>query len=56
MVKPAYLFMAFLALLIFIAILVAFVVLPDNGTPFDRGDSPSLVTPGEPGVKSPIDE
>ena len=53
MVKPAYLFFAFLALLIFIAILVAFVALPDNGGPFDRGDTPSLVTPGAPGVETP---
>jgi hypothetical protein len=51
MVKPAYLFLAFLGLLIFVAILVAFVALPDSG-PFDRGDTPSLVTPGAPGVKS----
>ncbi len=51
MVKPAYLFFAFLTLLIFLAILVAFVVLPDNGTPFDRGDSPSLVQGGSPGVE-----
>lgn len=51
MVKPAYLLFALLAFLIFMAILIAFVVLPDNGTPFDRGDSPSLVTPGSPGVE-----
>ena len=54
MVKPAYLLFAVVTLLIFLAILVAFVALPDNGTPFDRGDTPSLVTPGEPGVKSPV--
>ncbi len=53
MVKPAYLMFALFGFLVFMVILVAFVVLPDNGTPFDRGDSPSLVTPGEPGVKSP---
>jgi hypothetical protein len=51
MVKPAYLFFAFLTLLIFLAILVAFVALPDSG-PFDRGDTPSLVTPGAPGVEN----
>jgi len=44
MVKPAYLFFAFLALLIFIGILVAFVALPDSG-PFDRGDSDTGATP-----------
>ena len=53
MVKPAYLFFAFLTLLIFLAILVAFTVLPDNGTPFDRGDTPSKVIPGSPGVEKP---
>jgi hypothetical protein len=53
MVKPAYMFFAFLTLLIFVAILVAFVALPDNGTPFDRGDTPSLVTSGSPGVEKP---
>jgi hypothetical protein len=46
MVKPAYLFFAFLSLLIFIAILIAFVVGPDIG-PFDKGyypgATPSLV-------------
>jgi len=51
MIKPMYMFFALLTLLIFLAILVAFIVLPDNGTPFDRGDSPSLVTPGSPGVE-----
>ncbi len=53
MVKPAYLFFAVLTFVIFLAILIAFVALPDNGTPFDRGDSPSLVTPGSPGVEDP---
>ena len=53
MVKPAYLFFAFITLLIFLAILVAFTVLPDNGTPFDRGDTPSQVIPGAPGVEKP---
>jgi hypothetical protein len=52
MVKPAYLFFAFLTFLIFMAILVAFVALPDNGDPFQRGDTPSLITPGAPGVKT----
>jgi hypothetical protein len=52
MVKPAYLFFAFLAMLATIAILIAFVTLPDNGTPFDRGDTPSQITPGSPGVES----
>jgi len=53
MVKPAYLFFALLTFLVFVAILIAFVALPDNGTPFDRGDSPSLITPGSPGVEDP---
>ena len=48
MVKPAYLFFAFLTFLIFVAILVAFVALPDNGGPFDRGDTPSRIA-GLPG-------
>ena len=52
MVKPAYLFFALVTFLIFMAILIAFVALPDNGTPFDRGDTPSSVTPGAPGVKT----
>ena len=52
MVKSSYLFFALLAFLIFMAILIAFVALPDNGSPFSRGDSPSLVTPGSPGVES----
>jgi len=39
MVKPAYLFFAFLTLLIFVAILIAFVFGPDSG-PFDKGYSP----------------
>ncbi len=47
MVKPAYMFFAFLTLLIFLAILVAFVFGPDSG-PFDKGYSkgatPSLVS------------
>ena len=53
MVKSSYLFFAFLSLLIFLAILVAFVALPDNGTPFDRGDTPSKVIEGSPGVEKP---
>ncbi|MDX6678870.1 MAG: hypothetical protein QOE31_2922 [Solirubrobacteraceae bacterium] len=55
MVKPAYMLFALLTFLIFMAILIAFVALPDNGTPFDRGDTPSAVTPGAPGVKSADD-
>jgi hypothetical protein len=51
MVTKQYLFFAVVTLLIFLAILVAFVALPDNGTPFDRGDSPSLVQGGSPGVE-----
>jgi len=39
MVKPAYLFFAFLTLLIFVAILIAFVFGPDSG-PFEKGYSP----------------
>lgn len=39
MVKPAYLFFAFLTLLIFVAILIAFVVGPDSG-PFQKGYYP----------------
>jgi hypothetical protein len=54
MVKPAYLFFAFLTFLVFVAILVAFTALPDNGGPWDRGDSPSLVTKGDPGVEKPV--
>ena len=42
MVKPAFVFCAFLALLVFLAILVAFVVVPDSG-PFDNGATPSQV-------------
>ncbi|MBA3747317.1 MAG: hypothetical protein H0W96_07450 [Solirubrobacterales bacterium] len=53
MVKPAYLIFAVVTFVIFVVILVAFVALPDNGTPFDRGDSPSLITPGSPGVEDP---
>lgn len=55
MVKPAFVFCAFLTLLIFLAILVAFVVLPDSG-PFERGDAPSQVSPGAPGVERLISE
>jgi hypothetical protein len=54
MVKSSYLFFAFLAFLIFVGILVAFVVLPDNGDPFQRGDTPSMVTSGSPGVEKPV--
>jgi hypothetical protein len=39
MVKPVYLFFAFLMFCAFVAILVAFVALPDSG-PFDHGDAP----------------
>ena len=42
MVKPAYMLFAVLTLLIFLAILAAFVFGPDSG-PFDLGASPSLV-------------
>ena len=45
MVSPMNLFFAFLAMLATIAILIAFVTLPDNGTPFDRGDSPTIQNP-----------
>ena len=55
MVKPAFVFCAFLTLLIFLAILVAFVVLPDS-SPFSRGDTPSQVEPGAPGVEKLIGE
>ncbi len=53
MVKPAYLFFAFLTFLVFVAILIAFTTQVDNGSPFDRGDTPSLVTSGSPGVEKP---
>jgi len=60
MVKPVYLFFAFLTLLIFLAILVTFVVLPgndnDNKGPFDRGDTPSKVVSGAPGVEKPNEQ
>lgn len=52
MVKPAYLLAAFLMFLVFVVGLMAFVFLPDS-SPFDRGDTPSLVEPGAPGVESP---
>lgn len=55
MVKPAFVFWSVVTLLVFLAILVAFVVLPDSG-PFNRGDTPSLVTPGAPGVEKPVGE
>lgn len=42
MVKPMYLLFAVLALVIFLAILVAFVAGPDSG-PFDSGTTPSQV-------------
>jgi hypothetical protein len=54
MVKPAYLFAAFLTFLVFVAILIAFATQVDNGSPFDRGDTPSKVTPGAPGVLKPV--
>ena len=54
MVKPAYLFFAFLTFVAFVAILIAFATQVDNGSPFDRGDTPSLVTPGSPGVEKPV--
>jgi hypothetical protein len=48
MVKPVYLFFAFLTFLVFVAILVAFTTQVDNGSPFDKGyypgATPSLVT------------
>jgi hypothetical protein len=53
MVKSSYLFFAFLTFLIFVAILVAFTALPDNGGPWDRGDTPSKITSGAPGVEKP---
>jgi hypothetical protein len=55
MVKPAFVFWSVVTLLVFLAILIAFVALPDSG-PFERGDTPSLVTPGDPGVKKPVGE
>jgi hypothetical protein len=55
MVKPAYLFFAFLAMLGCIAVLVAFTTQVDNGGPWDRGDTPSKVEPGAPGVLKPVD-
>jgi hypothetical protein len=45
MVKPLYLFFAFLAMLATIAVLIAFVTQVDNGTPFERGDTPSIQNP-----------
>ena len=45
MVKPMYLFFAFLAMLATIAVLIAFVTHVDNGSPFDRGDSPTIKNP-----------
>ena len=45
MVKPLYLFFAFLAMLATIAVLIAFVTQVDNGSPFDRGDSPTIQHP-----------
>ena len=42
MVKPQYLFFAFLTMLVFLAILVAFIVGPDS-SPFDSGATPSQV-------------
>ncbi len=53
MVKPAYLFFAFLTFLVFVAILVAFTTQVDNGGPWDRGDTPSAVSSGSPGVEKP---
>lgn len=53
MVKSSYLFFAFLTFLVFVAILVAFTALPDNGGPWDRGDTPSKVVSGSPGVEKP---
>lgn len=44
MVKPLYLFLAFVAMLCMLAIMVAFVVGPDSG-PWDRGDSPTVQNP-----------
>jgi hypothetical protein len=45
MVKPMYLFFAFLAMLATIAVLIAFATQVDNGSPFDRGDSPTIKNP-----------
>jgi len=45
MIKGSYLFLAFLAFLILAALLIAVSTQVDNGSPFDRGDTPSLVTP-----------
>ena len=53
MVKSSYLFFAFLTFLVFVAILVAFTTQVDNGGPWDRGDTPSKVISGDPGVEKP---
>jgi len=50
MVKSSYLFLAFLTFLIFMAILVAFTQV-DNGGPWSRGDTPSKIESGSPGVE-----
>jgi hypothetical protein len=53
MVKSSYLFFAFLTFLVFVAILLAFTFEVDNGGPWDRGDTPSQVVSGAPGVEKP---
>ncbi len=44
MVKPLYLFFAFVAMLCMLAVMVAFVVAPDSG-PWDRGDADTIQSP-----------
>ena len=56
MVKSSYVFLAFLAFLFLLVVLIAFATQVDNGSPFDRGDTPSLVTPGSPGVEKPNEQ
>ena len=46
MVKPAYLFFAFLTFLIFIGILIAFVALPDNAARLTVATAPSPIALG----------
>ncbi len=54
MVSRGLLLAAILMFVIFMIGLMFFVFGPDS-SPFDRGDSPSLVKPGSPGVLSPED-
>jgi len=52
MVSRGLLLAAILMFVIFIAGLMLFVFGPDS-SPFDRGDTPSLVEKGAPGVEAP---